>query len=194
MNLVEVVVIIVVIIAIISFFFWKTKDDDKFRNYLAILSSLGIVLVFSTFILNYEQDNKKEKSDLTARFIELTSTDWNDIEKLFIDNYPYLERLYYQMYPTIPGIAIPEADPKERERLEQHACRIILRAIEEVFIGNGGLTIDWQTQQMSWLYSFQQWLSSQILRETWERTKNSYSKDTITFIDTIVLPGIVNRP
>jgi hypothetical protein len=191
MNLIPIIALVIIAIAATTYSFWKIGDRDSLVSYIGVISSVGIVIVFASFIVNYEMGNTTAQISNDTMFDTLTTEGWIDIEKMFNKEYPYLSRLYRQMYPSIPYIyEVPVDDEALRLNKETHACQIILREIENVFLGNGGLSTNWQTQQMSWLYSFQQWLSSDILRREWEGSKHLYRPDTRTFIDTVVIPGI----
>jgi hypothetical protein len=186
-SLLVVAAVTIIVVVIITFIFILTRGHKHYVKYLHIISDIGIVIVFISFIYDYIESNKAEKNKYVNMFIQTTTDGWNNIEKMFLDYYPYLERLYYQMYPSIPDIQVPKVDENERHVQEQHASHIILRAIQEVFIANGGLKTNWPKDQQSWLYSFKQWMSSSILREYWYAHEREYPSDMRVFMNTIVM-------
>lgn len=182
-------IVVVVLFLLATVVFWTTNHSAKMNmtNYAALVSSVGIIFVFITFIYQQSGFARQEEARTIDRYLQLTSSGWIDVEKEVIANYPYLERWYSQIYPGIP-INLPYVKDTIKQRdMEIHISQILIQNIENIFIANGGLSITWATQQTEWYNTFKSWMSSPIMQEVWSYVKPFFSHEMQVFIDKQIL-------
>jgi len=109
-----------------------------------------------------------------------------------MEYYPYLSRLYHQMFPNPLNAPIPTVTDEQQEQNRTiHAIQIILQIMENVVTSKGGSTADWNDDShKDWLNIFRQWFSSPILRNGWNISQRLYGRDTIAFLNRWILPHV----
>lgn len=190
-----IVIVVIVILIMATIVFWSVGQDAKgnLKRYSVVITGVGIILVFLTFIYEAIFQEKEEKAIDRDNYLALTSSGWIGIEKDVYTNYPYLERLYSQIYPDIPIVVPQVSDPIKQRDMEVHMCQILFQNLDNVFVSNGGLSISWETQQPEWLYTFRSWFTSEIVKEVWSRAKRLYSSEMILFIDKQIIPHPITQ-
>jgi len=108
-----------------------------------------------------------------------------NIEGMFRSEYPYLQKLYSEIYSSNPGIVVPELTKDqhlEATAKEQQACQILLQSIENIILTR---TVS-ETHDSGWYNIFKSWLRSPTVREAWNNSKMFYNRQTGRFIEKII--------
>ena len=92
--LIYITIFILITVIYISTDIYKNERFNKYLSVISIFASLSIVI---SFILNIQNQNKEKLKRLEQEFLKETETYWNELEKMFINNYPYLNNLYKEL-------------------------------------------------------------------------------------------------
>jgi hypothetical protein len=184
--IIVVVVVISTIIATIVYLISGRKGKTFLVEYATVITGVSVLLVLATFAYQYIDGQQTDIDERERGRIALTSEAMVDVEKQFSSSYPYLERLYSQIYyPTSPTRDVD--DTTKREDLERHMTQILFRHMQSIFDFNGGLSTVWETTDPQSLSLFKRWFSSSIVREQWENTKDIYPDDLQVFVSKQVM-------
>ena len=164
-------------------------------NFISTLTLIGTMVGAIIFIYQYNQSkNAEAASRLNVTIAELQS-DWIDLETMFITNYPYLNRLYDQIYPNNRILSESHAtlttneEIDKRDVFEVHMSTILFQIVENIYLQN--IKSDQyrgsNPQNLAWINKFVSWFKSPILREQWQFRKKFYGSDTQQFVDTVLL-------
>jgi c-di-AMP phosphodiesterase-like protein len=158
------------IILLLTIILWNTDiiKDNKLVNYITILS---VIVAILSYIIQHKQHLKSEEE----RYVKQVKSNWTDIEKMFMDNYPYLNRLYKQIYSYDDRLK-NISDPLITEEVivkENHMAVILIQVIDNL------------VQSDTWDEVFKEWFKSPILREVWKSRKKFYNEETVKYIDSI---------
>jgi hypothetical protein len=183
--------VIFVFIGFTYYYFWISEtsivETTKFSNFCTTLSFLGIILGFTVMALDYCKDrDHMEKEDLNTKVKEC-QTNWIELEKLFISQYPYLDRLYGQMYPSHPemkDIKLKLTDDEWRKVrvLEVHVCSILFQCIENI------CTYGDPDHLHEWVLVWKSWFQSKIVRRQWSVMRQFYTQSTQLWVDQHIMP------
>ena len=176
-----------------TYIFWKNYEivgTDQMNNYWEMLSAIGIIIGVAAIATEYIENTNQREYDRQQTFIEQTETNWIELEKYFVQNYPYLARLYQQMYPenyTLKGLPpnLSKDDMRKVIAVEQHTCSILFQIIENVYIFLSSQL--GSNEYCGWLFVWKSWFKSSIIMEQWRLTKNYYSQQTKNFIDNCII-------
>lgn len=159
-------------------------------EYATVITGVSVILVLASFAYQYIDGENDEKETRIRDRISLTSEAMIDIEREFNTNYPYLQRLYSQIYPSIPTVPVIIDNKVREENIEIHMVQILLRHMQSIFSFNGGLQTVWEETDPIWLKNFRMWFSSPIVRDIWERSRDLYPDDMNVFIEKQIIPSI----
>jgi hypothetical protein len=165
----------------------KQFNLTKYQGTLSVLAGLTVII---SFFINTNQaisQNKKilenMESERQKELVRENEKYWVDLEKLFMNNYPYLNNLYIELYPDNKNLNKVELSGLEKfhqSNLEVHVCNILYQIIENVLHTESNL-------ELSWKNVFKSWSKSEIFRSNWEVSKQFYDKNiTVPYIDDLI--------
>jgi hypothetical protein len=156
----------------------KLFESTKFTNFCTVMSILGIILSFIVLVSEYHKmKDQKKIHDVEVKTNE-TQLNWIELEKLFISNYPYLSRLYSQMYATNPNfrnldLKYSAEDWQKIQFLETHVCSILFQVIENICAKSD--ENDKDVHYHEWLPTWKSWFRSPIVQQQWNAMKPFYT-------------------
>ncbi|AYV84518.1 MAG: hypothetical protein Hyperionvirus28_6 [Hyperionvirus sp.] len=179
---------------IYTYFYFKYNlggtGPKSYSNYLKTLTVIIIALAALVAVSQYKINSTKEEFDQTQTLLNEAQVNWIEMEKIFINNYPYGERLYQQIYKTNKILQNNKISVKDMERViafEIHMCSILFQSIENVSWAIKKITGDWSNIQYGWINAWRSWFKSPIIREQWELTKVFYGRITEEFVDKLII-------
>ena len=181
-----VIVVIILILSFVSLYYWKHPESrGQIHDYLSTISGLGVLMVLVTFVItSYYQD--VQLADLHNDGInQIRRRLYSDTLNTYIKYYPYLNRLYSQLYPEqhIPVPTITDTD--KRDSLEMLAMSELLQVVEEVVMLNAHSS--WSEGIFSaWIATFQSWFQSPLLQHYWTNNAKYYDPQVDTFIQRLI--------
>lgn len=190
MELTRIAIVAIVFIALLLVFltkyYWEHPEDRTIiHNYLSALSGLGILMVLITFVASsYYQDIQLSNSNLDT-VNEIRRNLYSDIQKYYIDNYPYLNRLYGQLFSS-SNIPQPDVtDTLRQESLEIFLMGDLLQTVEEVYSLNK--EVGWSNGVwLAWYETFKSWFQSPLLLAYWKKNSKYYDPAVNRFIYEII--------
>lgn len=189
-------VIILTILAVIFISYLYLFDDlsgSHYENYISTLILIGTMVAAVVFIYQYKQANDESRSDQIREYVRELRTNLIDFEKLFMEKYPYLSRLYQQIYQnnvTLQGLSpnLTGDQIRERSSYETHMCAIMFQIIENVYLENFREIDSFNNPiNVAWINKWKSWFKSEIVREQWYYRKYFLSLDTQKFIEKNIL-------
>lgn len=179
-------------LVIISALYWSGKiNKKKFNNFMGVLSGFSTIVIILSFIVTIQKSDQESKErllqqqqDQVEKVQRETEKYWIDIEQLFLDNSPYLDRFYKQIYPNNENLTTPEfteEELKEIKNKEVHVSQILYQIIENL-LQSGRVSKD----IVGWWQTFQSWSNSEIFRSNWIYCKNFYNTNTQEFINKLI--------
>jgi hypothetical protein len=187
------VLFVIYMVYIVSYWSIPWLQKTKWLNFTLTLFNLS--LVFTLVVLAFEADDreKENKRKVSGEFNEDTERFFTDIEDKFLKN-RYLLPLYKSMYPNNPvvqRIPIPkDFDWAEARRAEPPMANIIFQRIENMIftllVENPSVSASAQSDLVSWLATWELWLSSPILQELWKYDKVMFNETTQIYIDALI--------
>jgi hypothetical protein len=190
-SLTAIIFIFIFIIFVISYFTTNLSNNKKLDKYISVLSILSTFTVVTSFIYTLKQAEsnalkraQEEDNNLSVSFIAETQRNWIEIEKYFNDSYPYLAKLYSEMYPNhVTDLPVLTGAEFVHDKIsEYHACQILFQTIENLVLTNRVVSVnDW-----GWGKIFYSWSGSATFKKHWEYSKNFYNINTQEFINNIV--------
>lgn len=185
---------VMIFAVIIATYLYAFKDigSKHYANYISTLTLIGTAIAAIIFIYQYEQAKKQERTDKKREVAQELQNYWVELEKMFMDHYPYLTRLYQQIYPSdtpLQGtsIMLSEEQMKTRKFFEIHMCTILFQTIENIYLLDfkGGDFTD--SHNIAWINKWRSWFKSPIVREQWSYRKQYIGQDTQNFIENYLL-------
>ncbi len=181
---------IAIIFLIINYYYWQNENivsTQKFNNFWAMLSSIGVVAGLIAIVHEYYKNGDEKKYEQRQLFVQQTESNWIELEKYFVSNYPYLTRLYQQMYKDNPTITLPpinfdKKDLHKAKMHEIHVCAILFQIIENVSSFRSYLL---PAEFDTWIVTWKSWFRSDIVLEQWKYMKkfyNSYTQNLISWM------------
>jgi predicted PurR-regulated permease PerM len=186
--------VLFIIFVIITYIYWVYDKKITIKHYISAISTVGITLIIIGFIYNYTKQVSNGVSTKEQNNIELINGTLVSLEKLFMDNYPYLEKLYQQMN-RLPKDIPSNIDKSVENNDTIHASQIILQSFENNVTALGGSKADWESStRKPWLVEFRRWFSSPELRKMWNLSQRLYGRDTIDFYNRYILSDQTSKP
>lgn len=187
------IAISIVFFIVVTYLFWHNYEfvgTDQMGNYWVMLEAWGVLMAAGAIAIESMDSNNQKELERQRAFIEQTENNWIELEKYFALNYPFLARLYQQIYSdnkTLKGLPpnLTKDDMFKVVALEQHTCSILFQIIENVYIFLSSQL--GTTEYCGWLNVWKSWFKSPIVREQWNLTKEYYNKQTQHFVDDCII-------
>jgi len=185
---------VLAIVFVSYLYFYADISSPNYANYVASLIFLATFFPLIILIYQYQENNnelEKEKSKDVVRNLENDSI---NLEMLFMTHYPYLAKLYQQIYHSdiTSQLQLPTLTPDETKRqkfYEMHVCSILFQYIENTLLTSNAYNISPDDpQSVEWILNWQTWFQSDIVRSAWTDIHKFYGKNTQDFIDEYILP------
>jgi len=181
-----IIVVIIVILTFLSLYYWKHPETrGQIHDYLSTISGLGVLMVLVTFVISsYYQDVQLTKL-YNDGINHIRRRLYTDTLNSYIKYYPYLNRLYSQLYPEqhIPVPTITDID--KRDSLEILAMSELLQVVEEVVNLNDHAS--WSEGIfLSWFETFRSWFQSPLLQKFWTNNTKYYDPRVNAFIQQLI--------
>ena len=171
------------IIGISYFYKYGDLSGSHYANYINTLALVGTILAATAFIYQYTAANNLARSDKLREYIRELREYIIDFEKMFIDKYPSLSRLYQQIYSDIPSHNFNNIS-EEANSYETHVCAIMFQIIENVYLENFQTPDSYQDAiNIAWINKWKSWFKSDIVKEQWKYRRHFYTTNTQKFID-----------
>ncbi len=184
--------IVLVIFILLTIAFWKTPlfKDEKVEQYFRIISSISIIFAFLGFILSTQQYEITSKNTIESNknneinsFITSVQTNWINVEQIFMNETPYLNSLYNELYNTnFPIIKLSIAQQNEIP-YKEHAVLNILYQIIEIIVNTDQSEL---RKNYGWLVIFTQWSKSPKFQSNWNLSQHFYNPITQKFINNLI--------
>lgn len=168
-----VLLIVVLTLFITTYIYWETSigDNPKFMRYITVISAVStLVIVLSNMYQIREFVIKSQQRDID-NYRKTTNNALIDVEKLFMDNSPKLNRLYREIFDDKDIPNPPEITP-EIISMETHMAMILIQTVENVLLDYNDIDIDIDDK---WIMVFRQWFRSNIVRDLWNKRKIYYT-------------------
>lgn len=189
-----IIILFILMLSISYFYFFGDLSGSHYANYISTLALIGTLVVAISFIYQYKQANDTARSDKIREYTRELQAYWIDLEKIFMDKYPYLSRLYQQInqnnlpLQTLTSDTFAENQINKIKFFEIHMCSIMFQIIENVYLENFQEPNDFNDPiNIAWINKWKSWFKSNIVREQWSQKKNFFSVNTQKFIDGYIL-------
>lgn len=173
------------------YLYTNLPDYKRFQGFLGGLSSLGILFSIIAFLINKIMADSEAKKNTLLVNNKLLDNGFTNIEKLFLDNYPYSSELYLDIYknePSIHGTNIFIDDHSKKKLVEIHIISIMLQEMENIInIYSMDESLIYRDTYEEWLRTWQKWFSSQKVRKIWKEKISNYSEGTKKFVNSRLL-------
>jgi hypothetical protein len=138
-------------------------------GYITVISAVStLVIVLSNMQQIREFVLKSQQRDI-ENYRKMTNNAWIDVEKLFMDNSPKLNRLYREIFNDKDIPNPPEITP-DIISMETHMAMILIQTVENVLLDYNDIDIN-----DKWIMVFRQWFNSNIVRDVWNKRKIYYT-------------------
>lgn len=178
-------------ILVYIYLYTNLPDYKRFQGFLGGLSSLGILFSIIAFLINKIMADSEAKKNTLLVNNKLLDNGFTNIEKLFLDNYPYSSELYLDIYknePSIHGTNIFIDDHSKKKLVETHIISIMLQEMENIInIYSMDESLIYRDTYEEWLRTWQKWFSSQKVRKIWKEKISNYSEGTKKFVNSRLL-------
>jgi hypothetical protein len=191
--------------AIFVKYYWNlpsvnTGPAERFQGSIVLVSSIAVTITLGIAAWQLHKYRLEEKAHQRDLFVGITNKYFSDLEKVFLDKYPYLDKFYRELYASkvAPNLArIPpsnQIDPNKDATLTIHMCLIMLQDIENVIISIGP-DADWNTDlNQEWLQTWRIWFGSPTLMQQYQLKKELYARSTQDFLNQHVFPYVTPLP
>lgn len=181
------IVITLIVMIILITYIYKDRDIDRIvlTEYFSIIGGLSIISFLFTYIVTSYENYQQNRHSTIIKLQDDRLDAIGYIDKLFIQEYPYLNRLYDELYPR-NKVYIPsdnEIDTKKRNTLETFAINYIITYIEATYITN--LANNYIQQYMN--RQFKMFFKSPMVREYWINNQNLFSSVFNNFVQHVLL-------
>lgn len=186
---------LIFLFAIVTYIYWgrDVVDRTKFSQYILSLSVLGTCVSLYSLILTYKYNDTSFKKNSISSTIHNLERSYMDLEKLFMDYYPYSVELYREIYNNCDSIEYDKLnieDENKRTMVNSHLSSIIFQLIENTLIFLGDIKKNnnklYFQLYNKWYGIWMLWFNSQILKSQWQNKRILYSKKTQQVIDMMV--------
>jgi len=171
-------------------YFYKNIGSSNYANYIHSLTFLATLFPLIIIIYEYQENNAELDKQKIQDIIRNMENDSITFENLFMNHYPYLARLYQQIYSdnylanNLPIPSLSADDIKKRNFYEMHVCSIMFQYIENTLLTRNAYQIKFDDPQFKeWVLNWKTWFQSVIVQEQWNSMKKYYGKDTQDFIN-----------
>jgi len=171
-------------------YFYKNIGSSNYANYIHSLTFLATLFPLIIIIYEYQENNAELDKQKIQDIIRNMENDSITFENLFMNHYPYLARLYQQIYSDnklandLPLPSLSADDIKKRNFYETHVCSIMFQYIENTLLTRSAYQIKFDDPQFKeWVLNWKTWFQSVIVQEQWNSMKRYYGKDTQDFIN-----------
>lgn len=193
----SIIAAVLVVMVVFTLVYWKTPigSNERFTTYI---NSIGVIGALVAIVFGALQIRDALRSNIISEgqlIVFQTDYNWSQIERIFIDNAPDLNRLYKQIYSgdyTIKDVVEPNIT-SDIILKEVATCSIIIQAVDNIvtYLIKEFHTDDVvelaQRDNTGWTQSFISWFKSPILREVWKYRKTFYDSKTIEYVDKVLL-------
>lgn len=189
--------IVIGALALISLLFVVLNETQRntLYQYTQVVSLVAIILGIASLRLQMQRDDSVESRVMRVEFLGQAYEPMERLQRLFIDEYPYLNRLYQEMNGQRVAPA-PGLDLAKDEQLSQHAAAIIFNDMQRVFElveAERGIRVN-DTAPIRQFASLMQlwrcWMASPMLQCYWRQRRGVMSPDFVRFVETRIL----NKP
>lgn len=168
------------------YLYTNLPNNERFRGFLTGLSSVGILFSIIAFLINKIMADKESNKNTILNNNKLLDSGFTNIEKLFLDYYPYSSELYLDIYKDSKfskNINISVDDNNKKKLVEIHIVTIMLQEMENILnIYNIDNSLINEDTFAEWLRTWKMWFSSNILKKVWNEKIDNYSKATRLFV------------
>lgn len=191
---IQVIILLCFLILIIVLWVTNAAYNERLTKYMSLVTGFSTIIILFSFIVTLSQDNADRADKIriqqeaqTKEFSDEVQQNWIDLEKMFLNGYPYLTPLYKELYPNNPNITVPtlsEADQTQANSQQQHMCMILTQIIEDVLVLHPDPNP--QDNNFGWNVIFTSWIGSPTFQSNWQATRNFYNPNTQKFIDSVI--------
>jgi uncharacterized membrane protein len=186
-------IVLLVLFVVLTYVSWATPlgDQTRYYYYVNAIFSLSIIVAIVTLIYTDTDRRRAEQKRETQKTIRINQRYWINLERFFIDR-PGLNRLYKQMWPTASDIqALPNMPSTlASRRQEVHAANMLFGVISNMnaaITQNNQVLASWKRPEYrAWFATLKNWLQSDIVRTRWWASRDIYTPQMQTLIDTII--------
>jgi hypothetical protein len=189
--------ILVVVFVAFTLVYWKTPigSNERFTGYI---NSLGVIGALMAIIFGALQIRDALRSNIISEgqlTVFQTDYNWSQIERIFIDNAPNLNRLYKQIYSNDLTIKDVSEPPITSDIILKEAAMssIIIQAVDNIVtylikeLRTDDVVELASRDNTGWTKSFISWFKSPIIREVWKYRKNFYDVKTIEYVEKVLM-------
>jgi hypothetical protein len=182
------IVILIVFFAVLTYISWGTDIGVSLRYfyYLTAIFTLSLVVTVIGIALSENQRRNQEERDRFLHRLRMIENYWIDLEKIFMQYNPELNRLYKEMWPTLREIqTIPDPPITPRvEMQESHTAHLIIGMIYNVNASvlygkkdHSVLDIWHQPEYRNLINMLGSFMKSNIIYRRWLSTKQYHQPD-----------------
>lgn len=185
--------VFVTLFILITWFYFYTDHFSKpnFGTYINCLSVIGITISLLTFIHIKSNGEKEILRNEKIDALTAVNRGYTEIEKLFLQNYPWSCQFYNEIYQTTYNSSICGfkseiiTDPQRQNMVNEHIGSVMIQSIEEVLLSSR--LHDHKIIDLSdWIKTWRQWFRSGILRKIWICKRSLYNHEMQSFIDSLI--------
>lgn len=184
---------VAILLVLITTMFWCNFDlagTTQMGNYWQMLSAMAVIMGVGAIIMQYIDSNHQREYEQQQTFISQTESHWIELEKYFAQNYPYLARLYQQIYSgnkTLRGLpkGLNKDEMEKVVAFEQHTASILFQIIENIYVFLSSPL--GSSEYCGWLNVWKSWFKSPIVLQQWHQTRSFYNQQTQNFIDYCII-------
>lgn len=185
------IVIAILLISVISYFYiYHDLSGSHYANYISTLTLIGSIVLAIIFFYQYKVSNDQTQDIKTKELIKELQADQIDFEQLFMKYYPYLSRLYKEIYSddSLQDYQFTNKQIVDRNFYEAHMCGIMFQIIENIYLHNIKDKQDYNgidnPRNAAWIHKWKSWFKSSIVSKYWQNKKHYFGSDTQQFIET----------
>lgn len=197
-NINSLLIGVAILFIIYSMIYWTTDwlENKKFIDYTFTTYNLGLIFTIIALILDSSQKQEERQREETQDYLTEVQNAYVNIEKMFMENDPYLFPLYKELNghnPFIQNLSIPpDLDQAKAQRLESSMANIIFQGIETIIITNTldghntTLSIQQKQNLEAWRITWKTWFMSPTLQKLWVLNKHFFAQNTIFYVDQLI--------
>jgi hypothetical protein len=187
---------IIGLLAVGLFLFFQI-NLEKYGTRLQATSIFVLAVGGFIGILTYYTQIQDRAKMAGVQYSNITQSKINEIEKIFMMN-PLLDRLYYQMNSSNKNLMkIKELTENkfsmspEALKSEYHVANLIFQTIADIY-ACGFITMDdlinnkYNANSIEWVYTFREWLKSDILRDHWIYLQREHHPEARRLISVLI--------
>jgi len=189
-----VTIMIIAVIYVSYLYFYTDISSPGYANFMLTLTFLATFFPLIILVYQYQENNAELEKQKNQDIIRNLESDTVSFETLFITHYPYLARLYQQIYSSnqlISNLKLPqlnENDAIRRDFYEVHMCSIMFQYIENTLLTFNAYKISFDDPQFrEWIFNWQNWFKSPIVYSQWQNMRNLYGTNTANFVEKYII-------